>query len=40
VAFEPALTTPDLGGVRVEDTFLITESGAELLTASPIQRWV
>jgi len=38
VAVEPGLYHPELGGVRYEDDFLLTESGCELLTHSRIVR--
>jgi Xaa-Pro dipeptidase len=38
VAVEPGLYHPELGGVRLEDDFLITETGCEVLTKSRIVR--
>jgi len=39
VALEPLLIVPGVGGVRLEDTFLITEVGAEPLMAEPLRQW-
>ena len=39
VTVEPGLYVPGLGGVRLENTFLITASGAEPLTFGPIDLW-
>ena len=39
VALEPLLIVPGVGGVRLEDTFLITEDGAEPLMAEPLRQW-
>ena len=33
ITIEPGLYYPDLGGIRIEDTVLITEDGAEILSA-------
>jgi len=38
VAVEPALYDPDLGGCRMENDFLITDSGPEMLTRSRVVR--
>ena len=39
VTVEPGLYIPDLGGMRLEDDYLITKDGAERLTASLNQRF-
>jgi Xaa-Pro dipeptidase len=39
VALEPLLIVPGVGGARLEDTFLITEDGAEPLMAEPLRQW-
>jgi Xaa-Pro aminopeptidase len=39
VAVEPAIIVDGVGGVRLEDTFLITEDAAEPLTADPMKLW-
>lgn len=38
VTLEPGLYDPDLGGVRLENDFLVTQDGAEALTRSRIVR--
>ena len=32
---EPGLYYPEIGGVRIEDDLLVTETGVEILTHSP-----
>ena len=39
LTLEPGLYVPTVGGVRLENTFLITQTGAESLTAGPIDLW-
>jgi Xaa-Pro aminopeptidase len=39
VTLEPGLYVPGLGGVRLENTFLITQTGAESLTVDPMNLW-
>jgi Xaa-Pro aminopeptidase len=39
ITLEPGIYVPDVGGARLENTFLITETGAEALTSGPIDLW-
>ena len=39
ITLEPGLYVPGLGGARLENTFLITKTGAEALTTGPIKLW-
>ena len=39
ITLEPGIYIPDIGGARLENTFLITDTGAEALTSGPINLW-
>lgn len=40
VTIEPGIYLPDWGGVRVEDTFVVTQDGARALSDIPRELWV
>ncbi len=40
VTVEPGVYHPDHGGVRIEDTLLVTDGGCRPLTASPKEPWI
>ena len=39
LVFETILGQPGVGGAKIEDSILVTESGAERLSQLPVRTW-